>query len=321
MAKIKQTIKLGIVIDPLESINTKKDSTYAMIREACTRNWQIYCFQAKDIYVKRSLPHAMASLIQFNHSTKNTSNWYNILSTEEVYLDNLDIILLRKDPPFNLEYIYTTYLLDQLKNCLVANNPTSVRNNNEKLATLKYPELTPPNIVTANKQKLLEFLKEHKTIIVKPLDGMGGRSIFKIEDQEANTHVILDTITDYGNNVILAQKYIPEIMQGDKRVLLVNGQPIPYGLARIPAHGEFRGNLAAGASGVGFKLTNTEYKICEQLGPDLKQQGLYFVGIDIIGEYLTEINVTSPTCIQELDKQFDLNISKTYLDCLEQKLP
>lgn len=217
-----------------------------------------------------------------------------------------------------MEYIYLTYMLDlaQQQGSLVANNPSAIRNNNEKLSTLKYNEVTPDNLVTANKQKLLDFLEEHKSIIVKPLDGMGGRSIFKINYGDSNTSVILDTITSYGNNTILAQKFIEEIKYGDKRILIIDGQPIPFGLARIPAKGEFRGNLAAGATGVGFELSERDQYICDYLGPKLKEQGLYFVGIDVIGNYLTEINVTSPTCIQELDKIYNLNISKVYLDSL-----
>lgn len=321
-------------MDPLGSINIKKDSTYAMIKEANSRGWQIYCFESTDLFVKNSEPYAISKIIKINDKFNSNSNlnlnlnlnlnWFEILDNIEINLNNLNIILLRKDPPFNIEYIYATYLLDLITNnpnskTIVANNPTSVRNNNEKLSTLKYPNLTPPNIVTANKNKILEFIKEQQSIIIKPLDGMGGRSIFKINYQDDNTSVIIDTITQYGSSTILAQKFIPEIKNGDKRVLLINGEPVPYGLARMPAQGEFRGNLAAGATGVAFELTDTELKICAAISSDLKKQGLYFVGIDIIGEYLTEINVTCPTCIQEIDQQFDINISKEYLDFLASK--
>ncbi len=320
---IKDNIKLAIVMDPLDSINIKKDSTYAMIKEASRRHWQIFTCTPHDLYVDNSTPKAIFTEISLNspsHLTNN--NWYynkNIISMD---LRDIDILLLRKDPPFDLEYIYCTYILDmaQEHGVLVANNPTSVRNNNEKLSVLNYPELTPAYLVTANKQKLVEFSNQHETIVVKPLDGMGGRSIFKIQAGEDNISVILDTITDYGQKTIMAQKFIPEIFKGDKRVLIVDGEPISHGLARIPAPGEFRGNLAAGASGVAFKLSDRDLFIARQLGPKLKAQGLYFVGIDIIGDYLTEINVTCPTCIQEIDQQCNLNISAVYLDCLQNKL-
>jgi glutathione synthase len=312
-------IKLGIVMDPLDSINIKKDSTYAMIKEASQRNWSIYCCTPHDIYVDNHLPHAVLKKISFNN---NNNTWYSVEQEINLNLANLDIILIRKDPPFDMEYIYLTYILERLQQNqnihkpIIANNPTAIRNNNEKLSTLQFPTVTPPNLVTANKTKLLEFIEQHQQIIVKPLDGMGGHSIFKINFNDDNTSVILDTITQFGTKTILAQKFINEIYKGDKRILLVNGEPIPYGLARIPAKGEFRGNLAAGATGVGFELSERDKFICATVGSKLKEQGLYFVGIDVIGDYLTEINVTSPTCIQELDKAYNLNISKIYLDCL-----
>jgi glutathione synthase len=339
-------IKIAIVMDPLESINIKKDSTYAMIKEASLRNWQILCCTPSDLYVDNSIPKAIFTEIIFQtNSTPNTNynsnindnqtnksnnsdktnqnnNWYEIKQLINVDLRELDIILMRKDPPFDLEYLYCTHILDlaQRSGVLIANNPTAIRNNNEKLATLNYPTVTAPNLVTANKTKLLDFLQQHHIIIVKPLDGMGGQSIFKITTGDPNTSVIFDTITNYGRETIMAQRYIPEIIKGDKRVILIDGQPVPYGLARIPAAGELRGNLAAGATGVGFELSKHDLFICEQIGAKLQAQGLYFVGIDIIGDYLTEINVTCPTCIQQIDSQFGINISKTYLDCLLSKL-
>ena len=311
-------VKLGIIMDPLESINIKKDSTYAMIKEAAGREWTIYCCTPHDIYVDNGIPYGLFKKIMFHAS----STWYTVIELLSIPLNNFDIILLRKDPPFNMEYIYTTYLLDLVKaqGVLVANDPSGIRNNNEKLSTLKFPHLTPPSLVTTDKTKLLEFVKQHGTIIVKPLDGMGGRSIFKIRNGEDNTSVILDTITNYGTQTILAQKFIPEISKGDKRILLINGEYIPYGLARMPAPGEFRGNLAAGGTGVGFELSERDKWICNNLSGYLKEQGLYFVGIDVIGDYLTEINVTCPTCIQEIDHSYNINISATYLDYLESKI-
>lgn len=317
----KPSLKLGVIMDPLDSINIKKDSTYAMIKEALSRGWQVLCCTPHYLYVDNSIPYGLFTEITINNSTLSTS-WYNIITTHDLPLSTLDIILLRKDPPFDIEYIYTTYILDlaQKTGVLVANNPTAIRNNNEKLSTLNFPEVTAPHVVTANKSVLMRFIDKYKTVIVKPLDGMGGKSIFKISQGDDNTSVILDTITNNQTQTIIAQKFIKEIAQGDKRILLVNGQPVPYGLARIPAKGEIRGNLAAGATGVGFKLSAHDLWICEQIGPTLKELGLYFVGIDVIGDYLTEINVTCPTCIQEIDQFFDLNISETYLDCLVKKL-
>lgn len=318
---MSKNIKLGIIIDPLESLNTKKDSSYAMILEAWQRNWTVYTITPDYLYTDNSTAYGLFNEIQPN-TQENKNPWYRTLSDKTIPLNDLDIILIRKDPPFNMEYIYLTYILDTVdqNQTLIANNPTAIRNNNEKLATLHYPEVTPPCLVSANKTKLLEFIKQHGTIIVKPLDSMGGRSIFKINLHDDNTSVILDTITQYGKTTIMAQKFIPEIKQGDKRILLINGEPVPYGLARVPAEGEFRGNLNAGAEGIGFELTERDKDICNYIGPSLKEQGLYFVGIDVIGEYLTEVNVTSPTCIQELDKLYGLNISKDYLDCLESLL-
>lgn len=311
-----ENIKLGIIMDPLDAINPKKDSTFAMIKAASVKNWSIHCTTSDNLFVNNSNPYALFNTLKFNSSLK--PSWFTIEQPCEILLSDLDIILIRKDPPFNMEYIYLTYILDLVKDVtLIANNPTAIRNNNEKLSTLNFSNVTPPNLVTANKQKLLEFIQEYKSIIVKPLDGMGGRSIFKINYGDDNSSVILDTLTKYGTNTILAQKFIPEISKGDKRILLINGEPVPYGLARVPAKGEFRGNLAAGAQGVGFELSKRDHEICEYLGPELRKQGLYFVGIDVIGDYLTEVNVTSPTCIQEIDKAYNTNIADTFLDNLE----
>lgn len=318
---LSNSIKLGVIMDPLDSINIKKDSTYAMIKEALSRGWQVLCCTPHYLYVDNSIPYGIFTEITLNN-TQSSNTWYKPVATNQIALSYLDIILLRKDPPFDMEYIYTTYILDLAQDAgiLVANNPTAIRNNNEKLSTLNYPEVTAPHLVTANKNKLMEFITEHQTVIVKPLDGMGGKSIFKITKGDDNTSVILDTITNNQTQTIIAQKFIKEIASGDKRILLVDGQPIPYGLARIPAQGEIRGNLAAGATGSGFELSTHDLWICEQIGAKLKTLGLYFVGIDVIGDYLTEINVTCPTCIQEIDQFSGLNISGIYLDCLVAKL-
>ncbi len=326
------TIKLAIVMDPLETINIKKDSTYAMIKEAFHRRWQIFCCTPNDLYVDNSIPKAIFTEIALNNDTKEqyidstnytfNNHWYFAKQISHLDLREFNLVLLRKDPPFNMEYIYCTYILDLVTKAgvLVSNNSSAVRTYNEKFSTLNYPAIIPPSIVTKNSNKILEFLKYHKMIVVKPLDGMGGRSIFKITDGDENTSVIIETITNYSQQTVMAQKYIPEIKDGDKRILLVNGEPIPYALARIPAKGEMRGNLAAGATGIGVELTKQDKLICSTIGQSLRDLGLYFVGIDVIGNYLTEINVTCPTCIQEIDTQFNTNISKTYLDFLETKI-
>ncbi|MBP9722181.1 MAG: glutathione synthase [Gammaproteobacteria bacterium] len=315
-------MKLAIVMDPLDTINIKKDSTYAMIKEASRRNWQIFCCTVHDLYVDNSIPKAIFTEIIYTNNSNTNNKWYEARQSINLDLREVDIILLRKDPPVNLDYIYATYILDLAKSygTLVANDPTAVRSYNEKLSTLNFPELIPPNLITTNKAKLLEFINNYKTIIIKPLDGMGGRSIFKIEHGDANTSVILDTMTDNGIEMVFAQKYIPEITEGDKRIILINGEPISYGLARIPATGEIRGNLAAGAKGVGFELTKQDKLICEKISPWLKSNKLFFVGIDVIGNYLTEINVTCPTCVQEIGAIFGCDISSEYLNFLESYL-
>ena len=229
---------------------------------------------------------------------------------------------MRVDPPFDMDYIYTTYLLERAEaaGVLVVNKPQSLRDANEKLFTAWFPQCCSPTLVTSQTQRIRDFLTEHGDIIVKPLDGMGGASIFRLKAQDHNLGVVLETMTDHGKKLTMAQRYLAEIKQGDKRILIINGKPVPYGLARIPAAGETRGNLAAGGTGAGRELTDREYWLCEQIGPVLVEKGLLFVGLDVIGDYVTEINVTSPTCVQELDNLYGLNISALLMDCIEEKL-
>jgi len=230
--------------------------------------------------------------------------------------------MMRKDPPFDNEYIYSTYILElaEKEGCLIVNKPQSLRDANEKLYTAWFPQCTPDTLVTRSSQLIQDFLQNHKDIILKPLDGMGGTSVFRVKQDDPNISVIIETLTDYGKQQTMAQKFIPEITEGDKRILVINGEPVPFALARIPAEGETRGNLAAGGKGVSVPLSETDYWIVEQVAPTLVAKGLIFVGLDVIGDRLTEINVTSPTCIQELDKANNLNIAARLMDCISEKL-
>jgi len=313
------TVKFAVVMDPPERLNPKKDSSLAMLEEAQARGWETYYVNPQTLaFNKTVLAHCQPIKLQLNQQ-----DWYLLGESERRPLNDMDIVIMRKDPPFNMSYIYATYLLElaEQQGALVINRPKSLRDANEKLFTLQFPQCCAPTTVASNIDILKEFQTIHQDIIVKPLDGMGGASIFRIKNGDPNIAVILETLTDHGNIPIIAQRFIPEISEGDKRILLIDGEPIPYALARIPAKGETRGNLAAGGSGVGLELSERDYWICKQVAPTLCKMGLSFVGIDVIGEYLTEVNVTSPTCIRELDTIYNLNISKTLLDKLEEKLP
>ena len=313
------TIKLGIVMDPIESIKYYKDSSFAMLLEAQQRGWDIYYMEPGNLTMIDGQAWGDARRLQVQDQS---DSWFSYGDSTTVALASLDVILMRKDPPFDMEYIYATYILQQAHDagCLVVNRPDSLRNANEKLFTAQFPDCCAPSIVASQARPIKQFLQQHQDIIIKPLDGMGGASIFRIKLDDPNTNVIIETLTTNNSQYCMAQKYIPEISEGDKRILLINGKPVPYALARIPALGENRGNLAAGAQGKGIELSERDQWICAQVGPKLKEMGLIFVGIDIIGDYLTEINVTSPTCIRELDQQFDLNIAALLLDAIESKI-
>ncbi|VAW96251.1 Glutathione synthetase [hydrothermal vent metagenome] len=311
-------IKFAAVMDPPEQLNPIKDSSLAMLEEAQRRGWQTYYINPLSLaYNEAASASCLPIKLQLNQQ-----DWYQLSKAEPHSLGDIDIIIMRKDPPFNMNYIYATYLLElaEKQGALVINRPQSLRDANEKLFTLQFPECCAPTLVASDISQLKAFLDQYGDIIVKPLDGMGGASIFRIKQDDPNIAVIFETMTQYGQTPIIAQRFIPEISEGDKRILLIDGEPIPYALARIPAKGETRGNLAAGGSGVGVPLTERDLWICKQVGPTLRKMGLSFVGIDVIGDYLTEINVTSPTCIRELDKLYDLNISKILLDALEAKI-
>ena len=306
-------------MDAIESIKTYKDSSFAMLLEAQSRGWQIYYMQQPDLYMDSGISLAEAQQLSI---VDQSTDYFQLEKTETIQLSDLDVILMRKDPPFDLEYIYATYFLEQAEQqgTLIVNKSQSLRDCNEKLFTREFPQCCAPTRVSRKPELLKDFLATHKDIIIKPLDGMGGKSIFRIQQGDPNTNAIIEAVTQYGSCQTMVQKFIPEISAGDKRILLIDGKPVPYALARIPAEGENRGNLAAGASSRGQPLTKRDFWICEQIAPVLLEKGLIFVGIDVIGDYLTEINVTSPTCIRELDTQFGLNISYDLFECIQNKL-
>ncbi|MBN2866200.1 MAG: glutathione synthase [Thiotrichales bacterium] len=312
-------LNIGIVMDPIENIKPHKDSSFAMLLEAQRRGHNLVYMQPEDLFLKNGQAWSMTSELKVWDRPKD-EQFYGFGGSHERALNELDIILIRQDPPFNNDYLYSTHILEQAEaeGVLVVNKPQSLRDANEKLFASWFPECTPPTLVSANMAQLKTFIQEHRDTILKPLDAMGGSSIFRVKHDDPNISVIIETMTDFGKHHIMAQIFLPEIKAGDKRILLINGEPIDYTLARIPAQGETRGNIAAGGTGVGMPITERERWLCQQIAPKLKAKGLYFVGLDVIGDYITEINVTSPTCIRELDAQFDLNIAGTLFDCLEQ---
>lgn len=306
-------------MDPIESITPYKDSSLAMLLEAERRSAEIYYFQQKDL--KLVAGTAIGRARQLKVRDDDTA-WFDLGDSEEVELGTLDTILMRKDPPFDMEYVYTTYILDRAHEAgaVVVNHPQALRDMNEKAYTAWFPDCTPLSLITRSMAEMKAFLLEHDRIVVKPLDGMGGRSIFVVHKEDKNANVIFETLTDSGQQFAMAQVFIPEISDGDKRILLIDGEAVPYALARIPTDDDYRGNLVTGAKGVGQELTDVDRAICEQVGPALRDAGVIFAGIDIIGDYLTEVNVTSPTGIRELDRQFDLNIAGLMFDAIEQAI-
>ncbi|MBD3652667.1 glutathione synthase [Kangiella sp.] len=310
---------LLMVMDPIDQINIVKDTSFGLLLEAQRRGWDLYYCQQKDLYLDQGEVRANCqSLRVFNNPDK----WFEVEASEQKSLHRFGAVFMRKDPPFDMNYIYSTYLLElaEQQGTLVVNNPRSLRDCNEKLFTAWFPELTPPTLVTSNARLLKQFVVEQKDVILKPLDGMGGASIFRIKQDDPNTSVIIETLTEGGRRLTMAQRFIPEITAGDKRILVVNGEVIPYVLARIPQKGETRGNLAAGGSGVPMPISKQEQALAETIAPELVKRGLYFVGLDVIGNYVTEINVTSPTCMRELDKEYDINIAAKLFEALEQKI-
>jgi len=311
--------KLGVVMDPIGAINFHKDSTLAMLLAADKRGWQLYYMEQGDLFLQDGRCHARLAQLEVR---ADENDWFTLSDATTAPLDELDVVLMRKDPPVNMEFIYTTLLLERAEahGTLVVNKPAAIRNANEKLYTAWFPQCCTPTRVSRDMRLLKDFHAEHGDIIVKPLDGMGGASIFRVQQQDPNLNVILETITGNGTISAMAQRYIPEITAGDKRILMIDGEPFPHALARIPASGETRGNLAAGGRGEGVDLSKRDRWICAQVGPALREQGLLFVGLDVIGDYLTEINVTSPTCIRELDKLYNANIADQLMDAIDTRL-
>ena len=315
----QKPLKIGIVMDPIGSITPKKDSSLAMLLEASRRDAEIHYFDQQDLCMLSGKAIGRSTLLTVRD---NNVDWFDFGEQRDIELGELDAILMRKDPPFNMEYVYTTYILDraQLAGALIVNAPQALRDMNEKAYTAWFPDCTPLTLVTRSMDQMKAFLAEHGRIVVKPLDGMGGRSIFVIQKGDNNANVIFETLTDYGQQFAMAQVYIPEITLGDKRILLIDGEPVPYALARIPTGDDNRGNIVAGATTKGQELSAADKRICAEVGPVLREQGVLFAGIDVIGDYMTEVNVTSPTGIRELDRQFDLNIASLLFDAIEKKI-
>ncbi|WP_297893038.1 glutathione synthase [Shewanella sp.] len=312
-------IKLGIVMDPISEINIKKDSSFAMLMAAQERGYQLFYMEMADLAMVNGVAMAnMRPLTVINDASK----WFELGEATDTPMSELDVILMRKDPPFDTEFIYATYMLERAEEqgVLIVNKPQSLRDANEKLFTAWFSEFTPETIVTRDAKRIRAFHQAKGDIILKPLDGMGGTSIFRVKQDDPNLGVIIETLTSYGQQYAMAQAFIPEITKGDKRILVVDGEPVPYALARIPMKGETRGNLAAGGSGVAQPLSDSDWAIARAIGPELKKRGLIFVGLDVIGDKLTEINVTSPTCIREIQAAFDVDITGMLMDAIEARI-
>ena len=313
------TVKLAVVMDSILSINFKKDTTLAMLNAAQKKGWQIFYIEQDGLYLEDG--KAMA-IMQDLSVEMNPQNFFTLGPESRQSLADVDVILMRKDPPFNREFIYSTYILEQAERegVLVVNKPQALRDFNEKVSSTLFPQCCTPVLVSRKKELLQDFYKAQKDVIFKPLDGMGGTGVFRIKPGDPNISVIIETLTEYGTRQIMAQTFIPEISSGDKRILMIDGKSVGFALARLPAANETRGNLAAGGTAKGVELSDRDRWICDQVGPTLKENGLLFVGLDVIGDYLTEVNVTSPTCIRELDEIFNLDIAGDLMNCIEQKL-
>jgi len=312
-------LKIGIVMDPIGSITPYKDSSLAMLLEAMRRDAEIHYFEQQDVRLLSGKALGQSTLLSVRDDN---DAWYELGAQQQIELGELDAILMRKDPPFDMEYVYTTYILDRAEQdgALIVNAPQALRDMNEKAYTAWFPEITPTTLITRSMEEMKAFLEEYDHVVAKPLDGMGGRSIFVIRKGDKNANVVFETLTDYGSKYAMAQVFIPEIKVGDKRIILIDGEPVPYALARIPSDEDNRGNMVAGAVAVGQEMSRRDHEICEQVGPVLRDAGVIFAGIDVIGDYLTEVNVTSPTGIRELDQQFGINIAGLMFDAMAKKL-
>ncbi len=323
-------MNIAFIIDPVESLHVRKDSSIAMMLAAQKRGWEVFILYQADLYSLDTEVRATCRHITLEPDKIEAGqpDWFGYLEEHDLALRDMDVIMMRKDPPFDMEYINTTYLLDLAgeQGCLIVNPPAALRHFNEKMFITRFPQCCTPFLISRNMKKLRAFIDQRhrqaqQDVILKPLDGMGGASIFRVNPDDANLSVILENVTGHGAKTVMAQQFIPDIRLGDKRILLVDGEAIPYALARIPAQGETRGNLAAGGEGVGQPLSERDVWICRQIAPYLKQHGILFAGIDVIGDYLTEINITSPTCIRELDQQFRLDIAGTLIEAIASRLP
>ncbi|TNF04205.1 MAG: glutathione synthase [Gammaproteobacteria bacterium] len=313
------TRTLGVVMDPIEKINPKKDTTLVLLLAAQQKGWQLMYMEQDQLAIENGEPTAsMAPLEVYD----DTEHWFKLGDRRQASLASLDVIIMRKDPPFDSEYIYTTYILEAAEKLgtLVVNKPQSLRDCNEKVFATLFPECSPPLLVSRDAQQLKAFRKSHEDVVYKPLDGMGGTAVFRVRPDDPNLSVIIEMLTNHGSRTIMAQKFIPDISNGDKRILMVDGEPIPYCLARIPAEGELRGNLAAGGSGVVRPLSDRDRWIAAQIGPVLKEKGILFAGLDVIGDYLTEINITSPTCAREINREQDTDIGGRLMDAIAKRL-
>jgi len=310
---------LGVIMDPIQSISFYKDSTLAILLAAQAQGFELFYMEQSDLYIDNTGPKAqLRPLKVFNDANK----WFELGDSRDAALEEMDVLVMRKDPPFDSEFIYSTYILEaaERRGSLVVNKPQSLRDCNEKVFATEFPQCTPPLLVSRDQERLKGFLTEHQDVVYKPLDGMGGTSIFRVKEGDQNLNVILETVTKQGAETIMAQKFMPQITQGDKRILVVDGEIIPFCVARIPTGSDFRGNLAAGGRGVVQPLSERDLWIAQQVAPTLKERGLIFVGLDVIGDYLTEINVTSPTCIREIDNTEDTQIGKRLIDAVRARL-
>ena len=315
-------MKLGMVMDPIQHIIPKKDSSLAMLLAAQQRGWELHYMEMGDLFLEGSVAKARTRTMRVEDAAEDASNCFSFQQEQTILLADLDVILMRKDPPFDREYLYATLILEQAEaaGALVVNRAQALRDYNEKLSTVWFPELCPPTLVTRNHNQFRDFLEAHGEIILKPLDSMGGNSIFRVHQGDPNTHVVFETLTWHQTRYAMAQKFLPEIRDGDKRILMVNGEAVPYALARVPVGNEHRGNLAAGGRGEGVPLSVRDWEIAKAIGPVLREKGLLFVGLDVIGDWITEINVTSPTCIRELDEQFGLDIAGDLMEVIDQQV-
>lgn len=312
-------IRIGVVMDPIDGINIKKDSTFAMLLEAQNRSYELFYMEPADLFVSDGEARAEMRRLTV---TDDPSGWFDLGPANTQPLASLDMILMRRDPPFELDYIYLTYILELAERAgvLVVNRPQALRDANEKFFITHFPQCCVPMVITRSASRIKAFVEEHGKSVVKPLDGMGGDSIFQLNPGDANVNVIMEAITANGRELVMAQKYIEEISEGDKRILMIDGEPVPYALARYPGAGDFRGNLAKGGTGSGVALDERDYWICSQVGPELKRRGILFAGLDVIGDWLSEVNVTSPTCIRELDAEYGLNIAGQLFDAAEARI-